>query len=197
MNFRREKVFFILTFISFCFITGAVLGGENLEKHNDQDNQEIKLLFQKDQGARNGFLKMNEFELKKMIEEDEARRKRVYQICSNDGLKTGNDFYCAAMVFQHGSTPEDYLFAHELAVIAISKGNKNAIWLAAATEDRFLKSINRKQRFGTQFSRIASDPFKLDPIDEEVSDTMRKLMNCPTLSEALKMEESLNQGNKK
>jgi len=55
------------------------------------------------------------------------------------------------MILQHAEAPEDNLLAHELCVVAISKGNFEAKWLAAASEDRFLMRIDRPRRFGTQF----------------------------------------------
>lgn len=55
--------------------------------------------------------------------------------------------------------PDDFLLAHEFCVIAIIKGknDREARWLAASSEDRFLMNIQRPQRFGTQF-RSAGDP---------------------------------------
>ena len=66
-------------------------------------------------------------------------------------LYTGADNYYAAMILQHGEKPEDYLLAHELCIVAISKREAKAKWLAAATEDRFLMMIGHPQRFATQF----------------------------------------------
>src|SRR5436190_1379819 len=65
--------------------------------------------------------------------------------------KPAGDYYRAAMILQHGDVAEDYLLAHEFCVVAISKGDARAKWLAAASEDRFLMNIDRPQRFATQF----------------------------------------------
>lgn len=82
---------------------------------------------------------------------DEQRELRVKQLLATGSLDTGVDYYHAAMVLQHASSPDDFLLAHDLCVIAISKGEGKAKWLAAASMDRFLVSIGRSQRFGTQF----------------------------------------------
>ena len=51
---------------------------------------------------------------------DEARLKRVKDIYQR--LMTGgDDYFNAALILQYGNTPQDYLLAHELAAVAISK----------------------------------------------------------------------------
>ena len=66
-------------------------------------------------------------------------------------LRAGDDFRLAALVFQHGSEPRDYLFAHTLALVALAKGDRSASWIASASLDRYLQSIGRPQIFGTGF----------------------------------------------
>lgn len=53
---------------------------------------------------------------------DETRRQATAALLREGKLRTGRDFEGAAFVFQHGSAPDDYLLAHALAVVAISKG---------------------------------------------------------------------------
>jgi hypothetical protein len=73
-------------------------------------------------------------------------------------VKTGMDFYDAGQIFQHGQTPDDYLFAHILAVEALSKGYEASKWMAMATLDRYLQAIGRAQVFGTQYPLDTSLP---------------------------------------
>jgi hypothetical protein len=103
------------------------------------------------------------------------------------------------LILQHPLTPEDYLLAHELCVVAISKGNPNAgaldaRELAAATEGRFLMSIGRPQRFGTQYQVEDENApvkyYKLYKTDSCVTDELRSLMNVPSLTDA-KARESI------
>ncbi len=42
--------------------------------------------------------------------------------------------------FQHGQTPEDFLFAHALAVEALIRGESAEKWIVAATLDRYLQA---------------------------------------------------------
>jgi hypothetical protein len=47
-------------------------------------------------------------------------------LVTKNGLHTGDDFAWAAVVFQHGGTPNDYLPAHTLGLIALSKATRTA-----------------------------------------------------------------------
>ena len=114
------------------------------------------------------------------------------EIYSQNQLRTGNDYFNAALVLQHSNTPEDYLLAHELCVVAISK-RRGMESLAAASEDRFLMSIGRPQRFGTQYkSDGPSQPYKLYKIESGVTDELRRIMMVPSLAEAKAREAEMN-----
>jgi hypothetical protein len=89
------------------------------------------------------------------------------------------------LILQHSSEADDYLLAHEMCIAAVAKGEMNAKWLAAASEDRFLMKIGRKQRFGTQYEP-ADEPgkFRLAPTDPQVTDDLREVLGTPSLAEA-------------
>lgn len=82
---------------------------------------------------------------------DAQRRKQIMDLISRGTLHTGQDFDEAAFVFQHGDKPDDYLLAHTLATVAISKGSAKSRWIAAATLDRYLQKTNQPQIYGTQY----------------------------------------------
>jgi hypothetical protein len=81
----------------------------------------------------------------------DARRAEVRKLLQEGKLISGEDFSDAALIFQHGQTPEEFLFAHVLAVEALTHGDSGDKWLAAATLDRYLQAVNRPQVFGTQY----------------------------------------------
>lgn len=81
---------------------------------------------------------------------DAVRRKRVHEMLNEGTVRTINDYTWASFIFQHGETPDDYLLAHVLAMVAASKGDGMGRWIAAATLDRYLYSIKQPQVFGTQ-----------------------------------------------
>jgi hypothetical protein len=116
---------------------------------------------------------------------DDERELRVKELLAAGPLGDGAAYYHAAMVLQHAATPDDYLLAHDLCVIAISKGESKAKWLAAASMDRFLMSVGRPQRYGTQYqSTKRSRSPQLYPVDPSVSDVLRKELDVPTLAQA-------------
>ena len=130
----------------------------------------------------------------KVTPRDQTRRKRILELYRNQTLATGEDYYRAAMVLQHGEG-DDQLLAHEMCVSALALGQREAKWLAAASEDRWLGHIGRKQRFATQYRGMAPDFVpKLDPVDPQVTDAHRKTLGCPTLAQAKAREKTLGKG---
>ena len=128
----------------------------------------------------------------KMVEpRDRARLARAKELYVRDQLQTGRDYFNAALILQHSELPGDYLLAHELSVVAISKGVRVES-LAAAGEDRFLMSIGRPQRFGTQYRSDKGGPYRLYSMDTGVTDQLRRLMHVPTLAEAKAAEAEMN-----
>jgi hypothetical protein len=90
---------------------------------------------------------------KDMGTHDIARRAEAAKLLSDGSLKTAEDFFDAALIYQHGSTADDYLLAHVLAIDALAKDNTKRQYrnLAALTLDRYLQIAGKKQIFGTQY----------------------------------------------
>ena len=128
---------------------------------------------------------------------DEARRARVRQMLDDGLLRAADDYYYAAMVFQHGEAPEDYLLAHAFAMAAQAGGRPDAAWIAAATFDRFLHNIDRAQIFGTQYVGQVGERLTQGKYDSAlIPDSLRRALGVPTLEqqEAQRLEmEKLNQ----
>jgi hypothetical protein len=117
-------------------------------------------------------------------EADAARRSEVDKLLASGQLHTGADYVHAAFIFQHGDTPRDYLLAHTLAMIAATKREPNAVWIASATLDRYLQSIGQPQIFGTQFKHPKDGAVTQDPFDRSlISDALRAELHVDTLAE--------------
>ncbi|HTZ20745.1 MAG TPA: hypothetical protein VMC06_07675 [Opitutaceae bacterium] len=144
------------------------------------DSVELAQMYDEDQSDRRP---QESIDWKVVQPRDRAREAMVKELYVAGRLKTGNDYYRAAMVLQHATRPEDFLLAHELCVVAIFKGT-DARWLAAASEDRFLRSIGRPQRYGTQSNKIGDSPWSLGDVDALVTDTLRMEMKVPSLEDA-------------
>jgi len=106
---------------------------------------------------------------------DARRREQVRRLINEGKVQSGEDYYYAAFIFQHGQKAPDYLYAHVLAVTAVNKGLHSAMWLSAATLDRYLHSIQQPQVFGTQFGSLTDNRDDQEPYDRvTVSDSLRK-----------------------
>jgi hypothetical protein len=159
-----------------------------------EDNQELLRMYREDQSDRT-LPAGQSIDWSVVGARDRTRLARVKELYSQNLLQTGNDYFHAAMVLQHGDVPEDYLLAHELCVVAISRGNTRARWLAAASEDRYLMNIGRPQRFGTQYRSEGNGPLRLYRVDQGVTDGLRRALNVPSIAEARAREADLNKKN--
>jgi len=75
---------------------------------------------------------------------------------ASEGVRTAEDFYRAAMLFQHGTEASDWRKARELALRAVElhPEYREAKWLAAAALDRELVRTGKRQRYGTQYRDV-------------------------------------------
>lgn len=148
----------------------------------DVSNAEMRKIFEADQKDRQpGTGKIDWAVVNK---KDAARRKQVRKLLAEGKLRTGKDFERAAFIFQHGGTPEDYLLAHTLAMVAIARGQSGAIWIAAATLDRDLHSIHQPQIYGTQFVFKPGGQVTQEPYNRHlISNALRRDLGVPSLED--------------
>lgn len=143
------------------------------------DNAEMTTMFEADQAAR----RAPNIDWAKLAPEDARRRDRARQLLNEGKLRSAGDYYAAAFIFQHGEEAKDYLFAHTLALIAASRGRRNATWIAAATLDRYLQKIGQPQVYGTQYFTRPGEAVTQEPYDRSlVSDTLRTELGVPPIS---------------
>ncbi len=107
---------------------------------------------------------------------DIDRRAKVKEIIAAGGLKEADDYYNAALIFQHGTTLEDFLAASQLATKAVELGYAKAKWLACAAEDRYLIRTGKPQVWGTQYN--ATNTYELMTIDESAKTDKERLAQC-------------------
>lgn len=144
------------------------------------DNADVARLFDEDQAIRQDVSKIDW----NVARVQDAKRREATQKLLDDGkLRSGTDFYNAAFIFQHGDQPGDFLKAHGMAVIAAAKGRRDAVWIAAATLDRYLQNIEKPQIYGTQYRIPTNEPVTQEPYDRSVlSDAMRSASGVPDLA---------------
>ena len=158
-------------------------------------DSEIHRLRVADQDDRRGFMSKSKAEWDQLARRDSIRLKRTKEIYRSGGLVTAADYFDAALVLQHGGTPDDYLLAHVLCTVAVIKGDTDAPWLSAATLDRYLQSIQRKQIFGTQYDGDEKVGYTYEPYDDSLlTDSVRRAVQVPTRDEQQKDLQNLNKG---
>ncbi len=144
-------------------------------------NAEMKTLFDADQADRRN----KDIDWVVVSKADKQRRFKTKTLIDAGALTSGADYEAAAFVFQHGQTPDDILYAHTLATVAIAKGRPQAIWIAAASLDRYLLRINQPQIYGTQYLKPEqAKKWSQEPYNRTlVSDSLRAALTVPPLAE--------------
>jgi tetratricopeptide (TPR) repeat protein len=146
-------------------------------------NAELMQLHDEDQGDRAGAYE--QIDWTQVTPRDQARRKRIDEIIASGGARVADDYYHAAMVYQHGDRPEEIQRAHDLAIKAVELDPKHdrARWLAAAAEDRKLMYEGKPQKWGTQFKKL-NGTWVLWQVDPAITDEQREAWNVPPLAES-------------
>ena len=159
--------------------------------YNATLNAELAQIYTDDQGDRQGTYESIDWSV--VTPRDVARRKRVDEIIAAGGAKVGADYYHAAMVYQHGESTADYARANELArkAVALDPDDDDARWLVAATEDRWLVTQGKPQKWATQFTK-KDGVWVLDEVDPSITDAERAEWNCPPLAEARARADQMN-----
>ena len=153
----------------------------------------LRQLYEDDQAVRGSdWSNLTPEEMGEIHLGDVARRKEVLAILADGYVSTADDHFHAAMILQHGDQPSDYLLSHVLATVAGFEGHDTAKWLAAASLDRYLQSVDQPQVFGTQFSMTGSE-WTQEPIDGGLfPDALRGQYGVPALGRAEDRLEAMN-----
>ena len=163
------------------------------EFHPESISIELKSIYEEDQVNRGKIDTSQPEEIwrpifEAMMDHDEIRLARVREMILNKELRTGADFYHAAMIFQHSPDIADYALAHLLALKSSEMGyecedGKSPLWLAAAAKDRWLVRIGQLQDFGTQYTwDKETNQNKQYPVNPAITDEERKRWHVPPLN---------------
>jgi hypothetical protein len=126
------------------------------------------------------------------MQRDRVRRQRVKELLESEALQSPEDYFHAAIVFQHGETLEDFWRAHELAMRGAELGHPSCRQLAAAAYDRWLVNQGKPQKFGTQVGSRDGGPIQLWDVDPTVTDEERAAWDLPPLAAVLQWVEERN-----
>jgi hypothetical protein len=135
---------------------------------------------------------------KKVERSDDERAKIVLEYIGKGALKGPEDQFDAALVLQHTTfqmcgeklvsrSVDNYLMAHYLFISAYEGGYKDALYLIAASMDRYLWMSEGYQKYGTQraFNQV-TEKEELVHIDRQTTDSERMKYGVPPLAELLK-----------
>lgn len=180
----------ILTSATFLFLAAcaqttpapprACEGDPALQK---EKSKELARLETEDQADRAGPFEKINWSL--VNPRDLRRRVAVAQLFAEGCLATAADYANAAMIYQHGNTPDHYyqafLWAHE----AVLLGDERSRWLTAAGIDRYLVKTGHQQLFGTQFSQDQSGRWCMQPVANQFPESRRMEYVKRSLSESI------------
>jgi len=169
-------------------VTTSAASAESTDKTNSNTatTNELAAMYEQDQNDRKDVENYTKPGYWKSISaHDKAHHDRVIELMKSDKLQSGDDYYYAAMIMQHGDTAKDYVLAHLFAEAAAQRGNKPAVWLTAASFDRLMQSVGQPQIFATQYYSDKGKPFQMkEPLDADlITDSMRKAFDCPAMAE--------------
>ncbi|GGE93861.1 hypothetical protein [Sphingomonas prati] len=170
---------FILGFVLLLGVASTPVFGQTPVVSANATNNEMTAIFDADQAAR----KVAKIDWRVVGEADRSRRVRTQAMLDAGQLRSADDYYHAAFVFQHGDLPDDYLKAHALAIVAAARGKSEAAWIAAATLDRYLQHIGQPQIYGTQFLRHGDGDWTQEPYRRDLlSDPLREATGVPPIA---------------
>jgi tetratricopeptide (TPR) repeat protein len=153
-------------------------------------NRELLAAYLADQALRGGEIG----DLDAAKRQDAAHRVVARAAIAQHALRTADDYFHAAMILQHGSTPESYAEARELArkAVDLRPSFGQARWLYAAATDRWLQATGKPQIYGTQY-RQKDGKWTLEPFDPSaVTDAQRAEWRVPSLADRLQFIEEIN-----
>ncbi|GAB3333950.1 hypothetical protein GCM10027299_41870 [Larkinella ripae] len=145
-------------------------------------NNELRKLFIADQEERLNHPEVDTAEYRSLRKRDKERRKQVQIMIEERQVITAQDYYHAALIFQHGDTVDEIWSAHLWALKSVESGNHAGKWLAVAALDRWFIYQGKPQKYGTQ---LVPDGvrYRLWDVDPNTTDEERAQWNVPILSE--------------
>jgi hypothetical protein len=155
-------------------------------------NAELLAIFDADQADRkNGNSATIDWSV--VAPRDRERARRVLALIEAGQARTADDYFHAAMVFQHGGTVDEVERAHRYALRAVElePAHSKARWLAAAAEDRVRMYRDQPQRWGTQFRR-EGDRLVVYRVDPATTDAERAEWGVPSLAATQRMVDEMN-----
>jgi hypothetical protein len=121
------------------------------------------------------------------VDRDRARRVTLVALLDAGAVKSARDLLAASLLFQHGSTADEFGRANTLArkALALEPSSCRAQHMVAITEDRHLVRLGKRQKYGTQYecANNTLDHCVRQPVDPSTTDAERTALCVPPLAE--------------
>ncbi len=172
---------------------------ENEKLYRQRINNDLYQLYQADQADRRVDLAhLTEDQIRGWVARDQVRLAAADSILRADSNSfTSDDFFHAALIFQHGPDSSWYRRANLLSrrALELNPDSEDANWLYAASMDRYLQSVGEPQIYGTQ-KTFKNGVWTVEPFDTAaVTDEERLEHGVPpagfTLAQIQKRNEAL------
>ncbi len=159
----------------------------------DNASQQLQTMRDADQDIRKNFQSMTPADMEKMAALDLEHQQKTQALLDQNCLQSAKDYANAALIFQHGRKPEDFLQAHKLALRAVALGDPSQERLAALAIDRYLVNTGYKQLFASQAAKPnGSECWCLQDVEMDFDDKERTRVTQRNLAESEKWVQSLN-----
>lgn len=160
-------------------------------------SQELQSIVKADQKDRENSQSKTPDEMSTVAVRDEARRKRVGEIFGEGCVSKAEDYAAAALVFQHGDTPDHFFQTYLWSKRGVDLGDSSQKRMMALGIDRYLVNIGHKQLFGSQATKPGPEAcWCVQQVESSYPDKLRKQYAGKSYVEALGWLKELNAGKK-
>jgi len=191
------KIITLICFVlasTYCFASSYKTCSEDKVRLAKRQKEVIKIA-QQDQVDRTKKTNIPLSDWDKIRKNDLNRRKRIGEIFGEGCLVSSQDFANAALVFQHGETPEHFWQAFVFSLHAVRLGDKSQKIMAANAIDRYLvqKSIGMKQLFGRNAIKpTGQECWCLSQIESSFPDSLRIAFTGRSYEDQLNWIKTIN-----
>ncbi|MCM4161896.1 hypothetical protein FHG64_15820 [Antarcticibacterium flavum] len=155
---RMNRAYFKIPVIIICISLAGIFVSlfrpyEKAVLESGTVKEKLAYAYATDQGDRQQLRSYSRL-LGKLEQRDEERLAQVMSLHQQDQIIKPMDKFYAAFIYHHSDNSKDYRIASQLAAAAAQdpalKDHYQAQWLARAAYDRYMISIGKEEKYGTQ-----------------------------------------------
>lgn len=164
-------------------------------KRLEARSKELSEIVKADQDERQNWQNKTSEEMMRVADRDVSRRKRVGEIFGEGCFSKAADYSAAALVYQHGDSPDHFFQTFIWSKKGVDLGDKSQERMMALGIDRYLVNIGQKQLFGSQANKPSdSKCWCLQKVEKSFPDKRRSEVARKNLAQAFDWLKELNAG---